>query len=66
MAETADAIREGIEETRADLDRKLSQIEWKAREQLSLRARVARHPWQALGVAAAVGLAAGLLFGGHR
>ncbi len=65
MAETADQIRQGIEQTRADLDHKLDRIEMKAREELSLRNQFARRPWQVLGAAAGAGVLLGLLFGGR-
>ncbi len=66
MAETADEIRAGIEATRADLDRKLGRLEGKARDQLSLRNRVAERPWQFVGAAVGAGLLLGLVFGGRR
>ncbi len=66
MAETADQIRAGIEATRADLDRKLGRLEGKAREELSLRNRVAERPWQFVGAAAGAGVLLGLMFGGKR
>ncbi len=66
MAETADEIRAGIEETRADLDRKLDRLESKARAELSVKNRIAERPWQAVGAAAGAGLLLGLLFGGHK
>ncbi len=65
MAETADQIRAGIAQTRADLDQKLDRLELKAREELSLRNQFARRPWQVLGAAAGAGLVLGLLFGGR-
>ncbi len=64
MAETADQIRAGIEQKRADLDRKLDLMELRAREELSLRNQVARRPWQAVGAAVGTGLLLGLLLGG--
>ncbi len=65
MAETADQIRAGIEATRADLDRKLNRLEGKARNELSLKAQLARRPWQFLGAAAGAGLLLGLISGGR-
>jgi ElaB/YqjD/DUF883 family membrane-anchored ribosome-binding protein len=66
VAETADQIRAGIERTRADLDRKLDEMELRARQELSLRNQVARRPWQALGAAAGAGLLLGLVFTPRR
>ncbi len=66
MAETADQIRAGIEERRADLDAKLDMLEARARHELSLRTQFARRPWQALGAAAGAGILLGLLFGGRH
>lgn len=66
MAETADQIRAGIEQTRADLDQKLDLLEMKARDQLSVRNQVSRHPWGAVGAAAGAGVMLGLIFGGKN
>lgn len=56
-------IEQRIEQTRSQLDDKLTAIEQRAREAVSVRRRVAARPWTVVGGAAAVGLAAGLVKG---
>ncbi|HOC19170.1 MAG TPA: hypothetical protein PKK95_12920 [Vicinamibacterales bacterium] len=69
MGEAADKlsqperIEQRIEQTRSRLDDKLSAIEQRARDAVSVRRRVAGRPWTVVGGAAAVGLAAGLVKG---
>lgn len=63
MAEAPDQLEQRISETRADLDAKLSRLERKARESLSVSRRIRRRPWTALGGAAATGLVLGLIRG---
>ncbi len=69
MGEAADElnqperIEQRIEATRSQLDDKLTLIEQRARDAVSVRRRVAERPWAVLGGAAAVGLAVGLVKG---
>lgn len=58
-----DRIEQRIEETRSQLDEKLTALEQRARDAMSVRRRVAERPWTVVGGAAAVGLAAGLVKG---
>lgn len=69
MGEAADKlnqperIEQRIEATRSQLDEKLTAIEQRARDAMSVRRRVAERPWSVVGGAAAVGLAVGLVKG---
>lgn len=56
-------IEERIEATRSQLDEKLTAIEQRARDAVSVRRRVAERPWTVVGGAAALGLAVGLVKG---
>jgi ElaB/YqjD/DUF883 family membrane-anchored ribosome-binding protein len=56
-------IEQRIEATRSQLDEKLTALEQRAREAVSVRRRVAERPWTVVGGAAAVGLAVGLVKG---
>ncbi|MFB3852408.1 MAG: hypothetical protein ACE148_01145 [Vicinamibacterales bacterium] len=66
MAEAPDQLERQIVETHAELDDKLSRLGHRARDTLSIRRRVCRRPWVALGSAAAAGLVAGLVRGKGR
>ncbi len=69
MGEAADKLNQPerierrIEATRSQLDEKLTAIEQRARDAVSVRRRVAERPWSVVGGAAAVGLAVGLVKG---
>lgn len=69
MGEAADQLNQPerierrIEATRSQLDEKLTAIEQRARDAVSVRRRVAERPWSVVGGAAAVGLAVGLVKG---
>ena len=64
----AEQIEQDIQHTRNRLEGRLSQLEDRTRQALSIRQRVAERPWVALAGAAGVGLALGLLRRGrpHR
>ncbi len=63
MAEAPDQLEQRIAETRADLEAKLTRLERKARESLSISRRVRQRPWTALGGAVATGVVLGLIRG---
>jgi ElaB/YqjD/DUF883 family membrane-anchored ribosome-binding protein len=61
LTPTADQIEQRIEITRSRLEGRLSELEDRTRQALSIRQRVAERPWVALAGAAGVGFAIGLL-----
>ncbi len=63
MAEAPGELERRIADTRAELGAKLDRLEARTRNALSVRRRVAERPWMAVGAAAAVGFAVGMLRG---
>lgn len=61
LTRSAEQIEQRIEDTRYRLESRLSELEIRAREAVSIRQRVAQRPWVALAGAAGVGFAIGLL-----
>ncbi len=61
----AERIEQRIAATRDRLEDKLSRLESRTRDMLSVRQKVAARPWAAVGGAAALGFAVGLLRGRH-
>jgi ElaB/YqjD/DUF883 family membrane-anchored ribosome-binding protein len=61
LTTSAQQIERRIEDARYRLENRLSQLEDRARQAVSIRQRVAERPWVALAGAAGLGLALGLL-----
>lgn len=61
LTASADQIERRIEDTRNRLSGRLSELELRTREALSLRQRVAQRPWTAVAGALGVGFVVGLL-----
>jgi ElaB/YqjD/DUF883 family membrane-anchored ribosome-binding protein len=56
----AEQIEQQIEDTRGRLETRLSELEGRARQALSIRQRVAERPWVVLAGAVGVGFTLGL------
>lgn len=61
LTDSARQIERRIADARYRLENRLSQLEERARQAVSIRQRVAERPWIALAGAAGLGLALGLL-----
>jgi hypothetical protein len=60
MAETANQIRQDIEQTRARLGQDLNDLEYKVKQETDWRYHVTRRPWPFLGGVFAVSMLLGM------
>ncbi len=61
LTASAEQIERSIQDTRNRLSGRLSELEMRTRDALSIRQRVAQRPWTAVAGAAGLGLVIGLM-----